>query len=536
VRGGVEVIDDMTPEQQKQFDREWLEERAAIIEYCGNFSRPEAERLAREQYAKMQVGSEVPCEPNCDAKAEAGKTDVCLVQDKADGCKLLKTEREDTQGTQDTCHEGVTCIDPRSGDDFDGEQRVYVHIPWYVAIQQDLRSNLESWVELAGRYFDVAPEYCDLGALYAAVTHSFPYCVRLGGKNRSDDAKIDLWPKIPYLAINAPTEGAGKSNLAKLMSFTCMNAINGSASTNATIVRDCANRWPLTMITDDVDSQNESDPVRWAAICSLANLGFEYATRGVQEQVAVGGGKDKRTEMVTKHFTLFYPKVFAGIKLKGHLPRPTWSRCLPINMQVSSMASNFEQDEPRIKIKAHKLRDQMADVARRMGPIPGAFRADGVPELANNPRMSRQLAPPLLDVAAHAGDEWQARAARALIYVDANMPKKIDTNRLLICDLWEQCFTKFPERLHPKFVLTTGGAIDRLQEMKGRPWATWHKGRPISPQSLADHLAEWQCAPSRHYDLSGKQKRGLLSSAVKAAYERARVGMDLDDGDIEQRD
>jgi hypothetical protein len=141
-----------------------------------------------------------------------------------------------------------------------------------------------------------------------------------------------------------------------------------------------------------------------------------------------------------------------------------------------------------------------------------------------------------LDVAVHAGDEWQARAARALIYVDAHTPKKIDTNRLLICDLWEQCFAKFPERLHPKFVLTAGAAIDRLQEMKGRPWATWHKGRPISPQSLADHLAEWQCAPGRHYDLSGKQKRGLLSLAVKAAYERASKGMDLDDGDIEQRD
>jgi hypothetical protein len=472
-----------------------------------------------------------PYKPNCDAKL---KTDVCLVQDTGDDCKSLQTTQEDAQDGHDTCRDRVVYIGPRTGITYvDDSPRITVHVPLLDAIEQEMRSNLESWVDLAGKYFDIATEYRDLGALYAAVTHSFPYCVRLG-ENRDDDAKIDLWPKIPYLAINAPTEGAGKSNLAKLMSFTCMNAINGSASTNATIVRDCANRWPLTLITDDVDSQNEAEPVRWAAICSMSNLGFEYVTRGVQEQVAVGAGKEKRTEMVTKHFTLFYPKIFAGIKLKEHLPRPTWSRCLPINMQVSSMAGNFEQDEPRIKIRAHKLRDRMGEVARKLHIMPGMFRADEVPEIAKNPRMARQLAPPVLNIAGLAGDEWEARAARALIYVDANTPKKIDTNRLLICDLWEQCFAPFPERLHPGFVLSTEGAIDRLQEMKGRPWATWHKGRPISPQSLADHLAEWQCAPGRHYDVSRKQKRGLLSSAVKAAYERARVGMDLDDGEIGQ--
>jgi hypothetical protein len=477
-----------------------------------------------------------PYAANSDAKlhVEPTRQSMCLAQDTDDGCKSLKTTREDRQDGQDTCQDRVTYIGPRTGNTYiDDSPRVQVFVPEFDAIEQAMRSNLESWVELAGRYFDIAPEYRDLAALYAAVTHSFPYCVRLG-ENRDDDAKIDLWPKIPYLAINAPTEGAGKSNLAKLMSFTCLNAINGSASTNATIVRDCAKRWPLTLITDDVDSQNEADPVRWAAICSLANLGFEYVTRGVQEQVTVGSGKDKRTVMETKHFTLFYPKIFAGIKLKNHLPRPTWSRCLPINMQVSSMASNFEQDEARVKIRAHKLRDSMAEVAQKLNRLPGAMRADDVPELAKNPRMARQLAPPILSIATLAGDEWEARAAKALIYVDANTPKKIDTNRLLICDIWEQCFAKFPERLNLKFVLSTDIAIERLQEMKGRPWATWHKGRPISPQSLADHLAEWQCAPGRHYHIDGRQKRGLLSSAVKAAYERASPGMNLDDGDIGQ--
>jgi putative DNA primase/helicase len=398
-----------------------------------------------------------------------------------------------------------------------------------------MAGNLESWVDLANEYFDIAPEYRDLGALYAAVTHSFRYCVRLGEK-REEDAKLDLWPRIPYLAINAPTEGAGKSNLALLMEFTVMNAIRGSGSTSATIVRDCGARWPLTLITDDVDSQNDADPARWASICSLSNLGFKYDTRGVQEKVTLGAGKEKRTEMVTKYFSVFYPKIFSGIKLKDHLPRPTWSRCLSINMQVSSMASNFERDEPRIKIRGHKLRGRMAQLARRFNTMAGSIIAEDVPELANNPRMARQLAPPLLSVAMLAGSDWEARAAKALIYVDANTPKRIDTNRLLVCDLWERGFAKYSERLNPRFLLSTDGAISHLIEMNGRPWATWHKGRPISPQSLSDQLAEWQCAPSRHYDVDGRRKRGLLSSAVKAAYDRASKGMDLDDGDVEHRE
>jgi hypothetical protein len=40
----------MTPEQRKQMGREWMLERAAILEFDANLSRKEAERLAVEQW------------------------------------------------------------------------------------------------------------------------------------------------------------------------------------------------------------------------------------------------------------------------------------------------------------------------------------------------------------------------------------------------------------------------------------------------------------------------------------------------------
>jgi hypothetical protein len=40
----------VTPEQRKQMGREWMLERAAILEFDANLSRKEAERLAVEQW------------------------------------------------------------------------------------------------------------------------------------------------------------------------------------------------------------------------------------------------------------------------------------------------------------------------------------------------------------------------------------------------------------------------------------------------------------------------------------------------------
>lgn len=44
----------MTPQEQKQYDKECLLERAAIIEFCGNVPRVEAERMAIEQFNKQR--------------------------------------------------------------------------------------------------------------------------------------------------------------------------------------------------------------------------------------------------------------------------------------------------------------------------------------------------------------------------------------------------------------------------------------------------------------------------------------------------
>jgi hypothetical protein len=45
----------MTAQEQRQYERECLLERAAIIEYCGNVLVPEAERMARQQFEEQKT-------------------------------------------------------------------------------------------------------------------------------------------------------------------------------------------------------------------------------------------------------------------------------------------------------------------------------------------------------------------------------------------------------------------------------------------------------------------------------------------------
>lgn len=43
----------MTAEERKQYGREWMLERAAILEYEGHWSRQEAEALAVAEWRKL---------------------------------------------------------------------------------------------------------------------------------------------------------------------------------------------------------------------------------------------------------------------------------------------------------------------------------------------------------------------------------------------------------------------------------------------------------------------------------------------------
>lgn len=45
----------MTAEERKQYAREWMLERAAILEYEGGHSRQEAERFSIQEWYRLRV-------------------------------------------------------------------------------------------------------------------------------------------------------------------------------------------------------------------------------------------------------------------------------------------------------------------------------------------------------------------------------------------------------------------------------------------------------------------------------------------------
>jgi len=309
-----------------------------------------------------------------------------------------------------------------------------------------------------------------------------------------------IW--TPYLAVTSAEKRCGKSRVLEVVSYLVRSAWQTSGASAAALFREIEKKRP-TLLLDEVDALFKADKEMSQAIRGILNAGAHY--KGTISRI-VGKG----TEMNSKDFACFCPKVLSGI---GFLPDTVADRSLHIRLKRKLRSEKVE------RLRERHIAPQAAPIRARLSK----WMEEQLPVLKDaEPRIPEQLndrqqdgAECLLAIADVAGGDWPEKARKALIELytgDCSEDQSHTTVRLGdIKSIFEE---KNCDRL------SSGDLIAALVQKETSPWAEWNHGKPLTAISLARLLKSFQIAPRTIRQDDGGPAKGYLRESFEDAFAR----------------
>jgi putative DNA primase/helicase len=252
--------------------------------------------------------------------------------------------------------------------------------------------------------------------------------------------------------------------------------------------------WQPTVITDEADTAFiDNEHLR-----AVYNAGW---TRGTGVLRCVGDSH------APKLFNAFCPR---AIGLKGKkLPDTTLSRCIQVEMRRKlareSVADFSYIDDSTLATLRRKLARWADDSWKVL-----AVASPQVPEtFINRTRRNWWL---LLAIAELAGTEWATKASKAATDIEGKQPEA-DAEIELLADIK----AVFDDRGADE--ISTKELIAALIEDEERPWATWVRGNPITPNHLWRLLRNYHIA-SEDVRPNGAHTKGYRRVRFQEAWAR----------------
>lgn len=299
----------------------------------------------------------------------------------------------------------------------------------------------------------------------------------------------DVAEVAPLAIINAPEKACGKSQLLTVFGRLVARPLPAANSTAAFLFRAVA-VWAPTVLIDEADTFIRDN----AELKGLVNAGH------TRQNALVGRVVGDHHE--PKLFNVWGAKAMAGIALEKHLSDPTMSRAVVFNMRRKLPGETVE----RLRHAEPDLFERLASqLARFADDYRDAFRSarPALPDELDD--RAQDNWEPLLSVARCAGQEWLARAVAAALELSGKSEPSPSTGSELLADIQHVFDKKHAERI------STADLIAALTEDEEAAWATYNRGKPLTPRQLANLL--------RGYGITSKTIR--LGYETAKGYERA---------------
>lgn len=314
--------------------------------------------------------------------------------------------------------------------------------------------------EIAGmikRFIVLDDEQADAVALWSALTYFV------------DDVDI-----CPILAANAPERACAKTllqNLVASFAYRALAAANASTSAIFRTVEEHA----ATLFIDEADTFFKKNP----ELHGLVNAGYKR-----------GGGvlrsEPKGDSFEPRRYSVYGPKCLAGIALERHLPDSTMSRAIVINMRRKLPGETVERMrhvEPEL---FGLLASKLVRFANDYGGRVRLARPALPDELSDR---SQDNWEPLLAIAACAGAAWEKRAWDAALKLSESSESSAATGNELLADIK----SIFENKRLTK--IKTVDLIKNLIDDEEMAWATYNRGKPLTPRQLAKQLNVYGISP-----------------------------------------
>lgn len=322
--------------------------------------------------------------------------------------------------------------------------------PWPTAIDPaSLLSDLSATIE---RFIICQGGTADAAALWSAMTWF-----------------MDVVQVAPIAIITAPEKRCGKSQLLFLLGRLVHRPLAASNITPAALFR-AVDAWKPTLLIDEADAfMRDNDELR-----GLLNCGH---TRDSAYIVRVVGD-----DHIPKRFNVWGAKVLAGI---GHLADTIMDRAVVLELRRKLP---HEQVQRLRHAESGLFDDLTAKLARFAQDYRESLRT-ARPELpqALNDRAQDNWEP-LLAIAEVAGGSWPERARQAALRLSGGDANGATVGNELLADIQEVFENRNVQRIK------TADLIDALCQDEEKSWATYNRGKPISPRQVANRLKEYGIA------------------------------------------
>lgn len=358
------------------------------------------------------------------------------------------------------------------------ENSIFEHVePWPGHV--DFAEVLASLIKLIKQHIILSDDQALAVALWITMT----WCV-------------DYVPVLPLLIINAPEKSCGKTQLLDMVKRLSLKSIPASNITQAAMYRLIEAHQP-TILIDEADTFIRDRP----ELMGLINAGHTRTSASIIR--CVGDNNEP------KLFSVWGAKALAGIALEQHLKDPTMSRGIVINMRRKLSGEKIVRlrnaDERIITELKQKLKKWSSDCDRILKDA-----CPDLPEQLNDRQQDNWE--PLLMIATAGGEKWLADATNAALAL-SHSDESVSIGSELLMTIHE-VFSKVNATK-----LSTSELVVSLCEDEDAPWATYNKGRPITPRQIGLQLKKFRIE-SRTTKFDGKSLKGYFFEDFNDAFKR----------------
>ena len=296
---------------------------------------------------------------------------------------------------------------------------------------------------------------------------------------------IDVIDSAPIALINAPERACGKTQLLTVLARLAPRTAQASGISPSVLFRMIEAYQP-TLFIDEVETVlKDNEDLR-----GLINAGHTRDSAFVWRSVA------KSDDFEPKRFTVWGMKAIAGIN------------AIKLAETVTSRSIVFELRRKTTGEKVERLRRAEAGLFETLARKLARFKDD----FASEVQQARPVLPdalgdreqdnfePLLQIATVAGEHWPNTALNAALRLSNATQAPMSSANELLADIQEIFETKQVVKIG------TTELINALCDDAEKSWATYNRGKPLSPRQLSNKLKDY----------------GITSKTIRIGYETAK--------------
>lgn len=305
---------------------------------------------------------------------------------------------------------------------------------------------------------------------------------------------LDHLEASPVLALTSPEKRCGKTTTLRLLGAVVRRALSTASITAPALFRTVEVGQP-TLLVDEADSMARSDELR-----AVLNAGHTRDTAWVLRTV----GDDYEP----RRFSTWCAKAVA---LVGKLWPALEDRSIGLGLRRRTARERVERVTRRHLADYEALRAALVRWARDYGPtLDGADPP--VPDELHDRAADNWR--PLLALADLAGGPWPERARTAARRLSGTVDEAAASHRIQLLEDLTELFQAGTVSYR-----TTGELCDGLAAREERPWGTWSRGKPITPEALGRLLRPFGIR-SRQQWVVGENTRGYRWEDLEDAIAR----------------